>query len=300
MTDRTGGIFVLARRYLRVPTDKPIPPSGYSLIPSDSSIPSFIRQGIDVSKIKQTVKPSNQQGAPSVVGTETVAEATPGNISIYDPSRYTPQVRNHELEHELQQTQSDGTIKLGGGYEVAPFGVHSTMAPEQYPVGDPRNYDYGGQAGLQALTNAHKTAADLNMEQQADLVATYKAKQDAYLAKVKAGTATPADLKAMYAEHQAYHPIVQQMANVPSSKQETIDSLKTMLGLGSKTLAPAPAAPGLPSYDTAGLGVAPADPLMGGQSQAIRPVAARKIGQKMRFKNGRIGVWDGTGWVAQQ
>ena len=253
-----------------MPDPKPTPPKGYNLIPLDSSVPSFIRSGMDTSKIKQTVEPFSQQGAPSMVGTETVSEATPGKIAVYDPSRYTSKVRDHEMTHEFQQSRSDGTVKLPGGYALAPLGVHPAMAPEQYAAGDPRNYDYGGQAGLQSLRSAHKTAANLNQEQQADMVADYKAKQDAYLAKVKAGTATPADLRAMYATHEAYHPFIQQMANVPNSFRNSIPSLSAILGTGKpQQLAPAPAAPGLPSYDTPGLGVAPADPLLGGKSAPI-------------------------------
>jgi len=112
---------------------------------------------MDTSKIKQTVEPFSQQGAPSMVGTETVSEATPGKIAVYDPSRYTSKVRDHEMTHEFQQSRSDGTVKLPGGYALAPLGVHPAMAPEQYAAGDPRNYDYGGQAGLQSLRSAPKS-----------------------------------------------------------------------------------------------------------------------------------------------
>lgn len=249
----------------------PTPPKGYSLIPADSSIPTFIQQGIDTSKVKQSVAPTSEMGAPDVKGTETIAEAVPGKINVFDPSRYTPEVRNHEMTHELQAQQSDGTINLPGGYKLPVFGVHPATAPVVHAYGDPRNYDYGGEKGLLQARASGKTAADFNREQQADMASAYKAKHDAYLAKVKAGTATPADLKAMYQTHEAYHPFIQQMANVPTSFAQSLPSIKTVLGIGKpQPLAPAPAAPGLPSYDTPGLGVAPADPLMGGQSQPIR------------------------------
>ena len=121
------------------------------------------------------------------------------------------------MTHELQQAQSDGTLALPKGYSLAPFGSHSAHAPTQYQVGDPRNYDYGGENGLLAIQAGGKTAADLNIEQQANVVADYKQKQDKFLAKAKAGNLTMADQKAMAKTYAAYHPILQQMADVPTS-----------------------------------------------------------------------------------
>ena len=254
-----------------MPQNDPKPPKGYSLVPIDNTVPSFIREGVDTSKIQQTVEPVSKEGAPSMAGTETVSEATPGKIAVYDPSKYTPKVRNHELMHELQQSQSDGTVKLPKGYSLAPFGVHPAQAPEKYAVGDPKNYDYGGETGLMHARNNGKTAADFNIEQQADMVADYQQKQDAYLAKARSGKSTPQDLADMYHTYQAYHPFIQQMANVPKSLKDDLPSLRTLLGVGHpEPLAPAPAPPGLPAYNTPGLHVAPADPLLGGQSVALK------------------------------
>jgi hypothetical protein len=299
----------------------PVLPKGYKLSSSDTSIPSFIRNRVDVSKVKTSVQPVSNLGAPSVAGTKTIAESTPGKIAVFDPASYTPYVRNHELVHQLQQKQSDGTIRVGNNFHIAPFGVHSANAEEQYPVGDPRNYKYGNEKGLAAARKAGKTMADFNREQQADIVADYKAKYDAYLAKAKAGLATPADLKQMYQTHETYHPYIQEMANVPQSFKASLPSLKTIIGKGKpEQLGGSPAAPGLPSYDVAGMGVAPADPLMGGQSVSTVPVISKLarsdslptekmkgkmvtsapiVGASKRFPNGKIGKWDGHGWVAQ-
>lgn len=252
----------------------PKPPTGYNLVPRDSSVPSFIRES--VGPIKEKIEPPLKNHYP---GTETIAAAHPGVISIYDSKEYTPQVRNHEMTHQFQYTRADGNVKLPFGYELPISGASSPSAPMKYTQGSLANYNYGGQDGLQALLSAHKTAANLNVEQQADMVADYKAKQDAYLAKVKAGKATPADLKAMYETHQAYHPFVQQMANVPKNFKDTVPSIGTLIGIGKpQSVATNPAAPGLPSYDTPGLGVAPADPLLGGQSQAIKTPSQKITG----------------------
>ncbi len=249
----------------------PTPPAGYSLPPIDNTVPTFIREGMDTSKVQQVVEPASQQGAPDVAGAKTIAESTPGKIAVYDPAKYTAQTRNHEMTHQFQQTRSDGTIHLPGGYELAPFGQAKSQADQKYVSGDPKNYDYGGEAGLIAARNSGKTMADFNQEQQADIVARYKAKQDEYLAKAKAGTMTKDDLHAMYQTYKAYHPFIQQLASVPKSLADTLPSFRTLMGFGKPTpLAPKPEAPGLPAYDTPGLHVAPADPLMGGQSQPTK------------------------------
>lgn len=290
-----GSISRRVRRWLRLPENKPILPKGYNLVPRDSSVPSFIRES--VGPVKEKVSPSLKLDAP---GVETVAEATPGSIDVYDPAKYTPQIRNHEMMHQFQDTRSNGNIKLPFGYEIPLSGASTPSTPIKYDDGSLANYDYGGQTGLQALLNSHKTAANLNREQQADVVADYKAKQDAYLAKLRAGKATPADLKAMYETHQAYHPFVQQMADAPKNLMDTLPSIGTLLGIGKpKSLLTNPAAPGLPSYDTPGLGVAPADPLLGGQSQPTNTALPPKVGETKRFVSGKMGKWDGHGWVAQ-
>ena len=247
-----------------LPTNNPTPPKGYTIVPRDASIPTFIRDAVGPVHEKAAAPLPASQEAP---GTETVAEALPGTISVYDQSKYTPQVRNHEMTHQFQDTRADGNIHLPFGYELQTSGQAPT-APMAYQAGDPRNYDYGGEAGLVAARNSGKTAAHFNKEQQANLVADYKEKQNGYLAKAQAGKATPADLRAMYNSYQAYHPFVQQMASLPPNASY-VDTIKHLLGLGIQNPA-TPAAPGLPSYDTPGLGVAPADALMGGQSVPLK------------------------------
>jgi hypothetical protein len=269
----------------------PNAPKGYSLVPRDESVPSFIREA--VGPVKETTV-SRLTNDPK--GIETLASHVPGTISVYDRDKYTPQVRTHEMTHEFQGTRSSGTIPLPFGYEIR-LGDTSSSAPMNSEKGNLANYEYGGQAGLQSLINAHKTAASLNPEQQADMVADYQARQQEYLAKVKAGKATPADLRKMYETYQAYHPFVQQMADAPKPMSQIGPAIKTLL-MGKSLPPPNPVAPGLPSYDTPGLGVAPADPLLGGQSQSIP--AAPKLGDQKRFVNGKIGVWDGHGWRAKR
>jgi hypothetical protein len=245
----------------------PTPPKGYQLDPATqdtSTVPDFIKKAVNVGSILQKVTPGSGTGttAPRY---ETVAESNrPGEIDVYDPKRYDVRTRNHEMDHQFQETRADGAVQLPHGYELAPFGITKPYAPKQYPAGDPRNYSYGGDAGLVAARNSGKSMADFNMEQQADIVADYKAKQDAYLAKVRAGTATPADRSAMYQTEQVYHPFVRQLASVPSQLKDMLPSVKTALGFGKpQPLAPAPAAPGLPSPDVAGMGYVAPDPLLG-------------------------------------
>lgn len=249
-----------------------MPPKGYRLDPATqdvSTIPAFIRTGVS-EPVSQIVKLGKGTGY-TAPGYETVAEANPRSITVYEPRKYDVRARDHEMTHEFQQTRATGALKLPNGYQLAPFGISRPYSPEQYSVGDPRNYTYGGEAGLVSARNGGKTMADFNMEQQAEIVADYKAKQDELLAKARSGTATAADLRAMYQTRQAYHPFVQQLSEVPSRLRDMLPSVTAMMGFGTPhALAPAPNPPELPSYDTPGLSVIPADPLLGGKSVAIR------------------------------
>ena len=258
MMERRGST---RRLVSQLPVNDPKPPAGYSVVSSDTSIPAFIRESLGPIK--------EQDSAPKVdqPGVETIAEANPGVISIYDRTKYTPDVRNHEMTHEFQSTRANGDIKLPFGYSLA-TGTPN-IAPMQYQKGSLQNYDYGGETGLQSLRSSGKSAADLNVEQQADMVADYKKKQDEYLALARSGKATPSVLRSMYNTYQAYHPFVQQMANLPKSNDFST-TIKHLLGLATGPLAPPPPPPGLPAYDTPGLRVAPADPLMGGSSVPVR------------------------------
>jgi hypothetical protein len=77
----------------------------------------------------------------------------------------------------------------------------------------------------------------------------------------------------MYRLQQAYHPFIRQLANMPSDK-ENLKRNPVLELLGAQkpvSIEPKSFSPGLPSYDTLGLGVLPADPLMGGKSQDTSP-----------------------------
>ncbi len=245
-------------------SSEPKPPAGYTLAPL-SDIPAFIRENVDPSKVQQVVMPPRTD---DVKGTETISQAFPGRIEVYHPEKYTKGTQTHEMTHEDQDARSEGTIKLPRGYELAPFGRHSSQAPEKYQTGTEKNYDYGGEQGLLDAQKQHKGIGEFNKEQQADMVEDYQKKYNDYMAKAKAGTITQMDKRDMYQTYKAYHPYIQQMANVPKTFKDTLPSISAMFG--AKTpLAPAPAAPGLPDYSVAGMGVIPADSLMGGKSVPI-------------------------------
>jgi hypothetical protein len=233
-----------------------------------STIPEFIRKGVNVGSVLQEWAQHKPAG-PTAPGYHTIAESTPGVISVYRPEEYTAPVRNHEMEHQLQQTRDVGGIKLPGGNTIDLPGQVKPYSPEQYPAGDPRNYSYGGVQGLMQAQQQKKTAADFNQEQQADIVADYQKAQDDLLKKVQAGKATSEDLKAWQSTYDAYHPLVQQLSQVPAYSAKR--SIGTMLGLGTPDAPPAPAAPGLPAADTPGLGYVQPDSNLGGVARALKP-----------------------------
>lgn len=256
-----------------MPNPKPTPPKGYNLVPADSSVPAFIQQGVDMSKVNVSPAPPPetplQKRAISYANT-----GDPYRINVGKPKEFTGPIFNHELTHTFQATRNPS---LG-----------ETSAPMS---DDPRLAPYGGIEGLKKASSI----AQFNAEQQANIVMDYKAIQDKYLAKAKAGTASPAELRVLYEAHQAYHPLVKQLAAMPGTNAKLQPSaLDLMLNRNIPSLDLKPEAPGLPSYDTPGLGVVPADPLLGGQSQPTR-----KIGDTKRFANGKTGRWDGHGWVQQ-
>lgn len=262
----------------------PTPPKGYTLdtptkgtpskseaLPSMNSAPLFIRNSVDMSKVRQTV------GAPRANETQALADVRPQedpySINVFRPDLYKNPDRDHEITHVFQETRNP---------QVQPFA--GTQG------GGKDNFDYGGQAGLEKARLQGKTISHFNAEQQAEMVKDYKSKHDHYLELAKSGKMTPKDVRDSYALMQAYHPFISQLASMPGVN----DNMKTI-----NTTA---AAPGLPSPSVAGLGVIQADPLLGGMSQypAAKGVATRKIGQTKNFPNGKIGVWDGHGWRAQQ
>jgi hypothetical protein len=227
------------------------PPAGYVMDPDYNQVPAFLQQGLDMGKVQQVVT------APAADEDKAVAEVSPVNpykIKVFDPGLYTPSVFNHELTHTFQETRnpdlpSVATMDTGGD--------------------DLRDYDYGGQEGLQVARAKGKTVSDLGYEQQAEMVKDYKFLHDQYLAKAAKGKITPADEKAMYDLQQAYHPFVKQLAEMPSTNENLQrHPLLELLGIEKPaTINTRPEPPGLPAYNTPGLGVLPADPLMGGKSQ---------------------------------
>jgi hypothetical protein len=235
-------------------------------VEDESTIPEFIRKGVNVGSILQTVKPPSQ--APSVaLGYHASAQADPGVISVFQPDEYTVPVRNHEMTHEYQQTRDIGAIKVPWNDQFDIPGQVKSYSPEQYAYGDPRNYSYGGQDALLAA-RGKKTIADFNLEQQADIVADYQKAQDELLKKVQAGKYTSDDLKQWQRTYDAYHPLVQQLSQVPEYSAKR--SIGTMLGIGSPDAPPAPAAPGLPPADTPGLGYVQPDSNLGGVARALK------------------------------
>lgn len=231
-----------------------------------STVPDLIKRGVNVGSILQAENLGNVHDT-AAKGYHTVAEANPGKITVYRPNEYTPYVRNHEMTHELQQTRDIGGLKLPGDNTIDLPGQVKSYSPNQYRPGDPRNYSYGGQDALLAA-RGKKTIADFNLEQQADIVADYRKSQDEFLAKVQSGKYTQQDLKNWQNTYDAYHPLVEQLSQVPEYSAKR--SIGTMLGIGSPDAPLAPKAPGLPPADTPGLGYVQPDSNLGGVARALK------------------------------
>lgn len=254
-------------------------PSDFKGLPDNSDVPAFIQQGVDMSKVKQIPTPVDPASPNDIA---YVGSTTPYDVHVVQPDIYGPPVFNHELMHTFQDTRNPA---LG-----------DTSAPISENATHEQTYGYGGIEGLQKAIQGRKTIANFNREQQAEIVKDYKAIQDKYLAKARSGKLTDADKKALYTAHQAYHPMVQQLASMPGKEVNLSPSLLDMaLGRNMPTIDITPEAPGLPDYSVKGIGVLPADPLLGGNS-----VATPTPGTKKRYVNGKIGVWDGHGWRAQK
>lgn len=229
-----------------------VPEDASDWAPDSSDVPAFIKNGIDMSRVRQVeATPQNAEDRNSIAA---VGDDDPYKVKVYATDLYGPPIENHELSHTYQATRNP---KL------------NISAPIPRGASREQIYGYGGVQGLQNAINNKKTIADFNVEQQAEIVKDYKALQDKYLQKAKQGKITPEDLKQMYIIHQAYHPFIQQFAGMPG-QQENLSRSPLLELLGAQKPVPIggpPPAPGLPAYDTPGLGVLPADPLMGGQSQ---------------------------------
>jgi hypothetical protein len=223
-----------------------------SEMPDYSEVPAFLKQNIDMGRVRQVVTtPQTKEDLNSTAG---VGDDDPYRVKVYAPDLYGPPILNHELTHTFQDTRNKS--------------LPSISAPI---TGTGRSvYDYGGVKGLEVARLQGKTIADFNAEQQADMVKDYKWFHDQYLNKAAQGKITPEDEKKMYELQQAYHPFIKQLAAMPGANVNLDRSpLLELLGIQKPvSIGGAPEPPGLPSYDTPGLGVLPADPLMGGRSQA--------------------------------
>ena len=238
------------------------PPAGYVLDADYSSVPAFLQQGLDMNKVQQVVTtPQTEEDRQS---TAAVDSSQPYTIKVLAPDLYGPPILNHELTHTYQDTRSQGISPS------SPITQSGRAA-----------YDYGGIQGLQSAIANRKTVSDFNAEQQAEMVKDYKFYHDQYLTKAAQGKITPADEKKMYALQQAYHPFIRQLADMPG-QQENLqrNPLLELLGVQKPaTINARPTTPGLPPYDTPGLGVLPADKLMGGKSEATaKPVVTYDTG----------------------
>ena len=222
-------------------------------MPGYGDVPAFLQNNLDMSKVRQVptepVTETDRNAIASVGGKD------PYRVNVYATDLYGPPILNHELTHTFQDTRNKS---LPGS--SAPIKQSGRAA-----------YDYGGIKGLQAARMQGKTIADFNAEQQADMVKDYKAYHDQYLKKAAQGKITPADMKAMYDLQQAYHPFIKQLASIPGTNVNLDrNPILELLGVQKPVpLGAKPDTPGLPSYDTPGLGVLPADPLMGGRSQYL-------------------------------
>lgn len=222
-------------------------------IPDTSDVPAFIKQGIDMSKVQQVPgQPKDDVEKGSVAWTN---DSDPYVVNVNQPDIYGKPILNHELTHTFQMTRNPD---LG-----------DTSAPFEWNDKNPRSvYEYGGVEALKKATSV----AHFNDEQQAEIVKDYKATQDKYLAKAKAGKITDADKHKMYEAHQAYHPLVKQLAAMPDSKTSLNPSLlDEILNRNMPSLDLSTEPPGLPDYSVKGLGVLPADPLLGGKSVPLPP-----------------------------
>ena len=232
------------------------PPAGYQLdgAPGYGDVPAFIQQGVDMSKVSQRVLPPSQS-EKSEGDIARVDVDDPYSVKVLDPGIYGPPILNHELVHTYQDTRNKSLPLV------------STEINDK----DPHPYDYGGPQGLQAARAHGRTVSDFNYEQQAEIVKDYKVYHDAFLRKAAAKKSTSEDARQMYIIQQAYHPFIQQLADMPGQNVDlNRNPLLELIGVQKPAdIRSNPKPPGLPRYDTPGLGVLPADPLLGGKSQAI-------------------------------
>lgn len=212
-----------------------------------------------MSQVTTQLRPTPRPGA--------IAEVSPTNphaIKVSVPSQYDQSVANHELTHVYQLTR-DNPQAVGR--------MPDYVSRPSMPMNVPKDYGYGGAGGLIAAQGQGKKVSDFNVEQQGDMVADYGRQQRGVLAKASGGIATPNDITQYANNQRAYHPYMQQLANMPGETGGGFD------------INARPAAPGLPSANTPGLGVLQADPLMAGYSQPIpTPSAPKTLAQRLTGK----------------
>jgi hypothetical protein len=229
-------------------------------MPGNEDVPSFLSQNLDMNKVRQVATTPGPDDRNSIAA---VGPEDPYKIKVTSPDLYGPPVKNHELTHTFQFTRNKDIV------------------PSQELKGSGRTgYDYGGVVGLRNALANHKTVSDFNYEQQAEMVKDYKWYHDQYLKKAASGKITPQDEREMYVLQQTYHPFIRQMASMPGTNVNLQrNTLLELLGVQKPVpLGAKPEPPGLPRYDTPGLGVLPADLLMGGKSQAT-PVPKPSLAQ---------------------
>jgi hypothetical protein len=235
--------------------------------------PVFERQNMDVAGVHEVVRAPQ----PAEQGAVAVSPRGTNAIDVLEPEAYGAATQEHELEHKYQQSRAQQPYR--------------DFTPAEMKDGAPTAaaYDYGGPQGLLAMQKQGKKVTDLNEEQQATMLSDYQVAHNYLLNKAKNGTLTQQDLKAAADLHDAYHPLVAQLAKMVSKQQADKAEAETPKTLPQRAWAvlkaitegppslgvPQPDAPGLPRADTPGLGVLQADPLMGGQSQPVRRKAVR-------------------------
>ncbi len=250
----------------------PTPPHGYKV----QNLPDFLKPSN--AKTKTVSAPPLEEGSSYVIA--DVDPAQPTTIEVRDPNLFTQPTQTHESTHVFQLSRNPQFTSAIQGQQQATSS---------------KDFDYGGIEGLMAAQRAHKTIANFSAEQQAEMVEDYqKATQDA----IRRG-----DAVALARVTAAYHPFISQLSKIPPKGADMTKMTQQDLK---------PPVPGPPPATVAGMPMLP-DPLIGGAtgppltvqqlkaqvSQRNPAAIGHKIGEKKRFPNGKIGVWDGIGWEAQ-
>ena len=213
---------------------KPIPPPGYEI----QNLPDFLKPanaGTKTVRGESYVLP----GLGQVVA--EVSQNNPHTIEVREPRDFTQPIQTHESTHVFQLSRNQ------------PF-VNKTFNSAPLPT-TAAGYSYGGLPGLEQALQKHKTIADFNVEQQADMVADYqKETQNAIRWK---------DAESLARIIAAYHPFVSQLAKIPPKGANMTQMTQQDL---------TPAAP-MPPVNVAGMPLLP-DKLIGGATAPARTQTA--------------------------